>query len=401
MEKSTVFSTADTLQQYRISPVAACSPLNVFSETYSGIDKVKRVRSVSVPNFWQLCRMGKFLPINHFLVETETETFKESSYADWEVRLKSNNACVRRGQGKVVIPSNYLEVPPVDTSILDVVATSALSRVQEAEWDVLTFLSELRSTVDTVRSGWRGIKDILFRNAEVVARLKRASAAERWNRFAQLWLEARYGWRPIMYDVHSAIGAYNSTLEDGTLISERASQTDSDSVADYYETVYDENTTAQFTRTMEYRRTYRAVAYLEVSIAGAKIYGANPLVTAWELTPWSFVADWFINVGDSINALSALASGRVKGVCVSVRESSTREIGRNIDWHDSTTRKVVGNHLQGCLNTLEVERYERFPYVGAPIPQVDINLNLPKLVDLAALVFGDVKQLRRRIAQRR
>lgn len=52
--------------------------------------------------------------------------------------------------------------------------------------------------------------------------------------------------------------------------------------------------------------------------------GLNPLTTAWELTTLSFVADWFINFGDYLNAVSgtwASMASQLAG-CTSVRHNT-------------------------------------------------------------------------------
>lgn len=54
-------------------------------------------------------------------------------------------------------------------------------------------------------------------------------------------------------------------------------------------------------------KTGAIVSYTSPNVALAQQMGlANPLAIAWELVPFSFVVDWFTNVGDCLGALSDL-----------------------------------------------------------------------------------------------
>jgi hypothetical protein len=44
---------------------------------------------------------------------------------------------------------------------------------------------------------------------------------------------------------------------------------------------------------------------------------SNPALVAWELVPFSFVADWFVPVGDWLKQLDALLGLTVEGTCTS------------------------------------------------------------------------------------
>lgn len=51
--------------------------------------------------------------------------------------------------------------------------------------------------------------------------------------------------------------------------------------------------------------------------------GFNPLVTLWELIPYSFVVDWFVNVGDYIARRSCSSWARKQWACLSQRNQYT------------------------------------------------------------------------------
>jgi hypothetical protein len=79
------------------------------------------------------------------------------------------------------------------------------------------------------------------------------------------------------------------------------------------------------TRFAVYKRTTRVKIYLEVvnpNLHTIQQMGlTNPLVVAWELIPFSFVADWFIQVGDYLTALTALQGLTVRKALHSRRDS--------------------------------------------------------------------------------
>lgn len=50
----------------------------------------------------------------------------------------------------------------------------------------------------------------------------------------------------------------------------------------------------------------------------------NPFKTAWELIPLSFVADWFVNIGDYITAKAGIDLSSTLGMCTAVKRSLTR-----------------------------------------------------------------------------
>jgi hypothetical protein len=50
-------------------------------------------------------------------------------------------------------------------------------------------------------------------------------------------------------------------------------------------------------------------------------------VTVWELVPWSFVVDWFVNVGDWIQAVTPNPSVTVKGSWTTTIVRTRDEVG--------------------------------------------------------------------------
>nr|UUW21399.1 MAG: maturation protein [Sanya fiers-like virus 47] len=114
-------------------------------------------------------------------------------------------------------------------------------------------------------------------------------------------LQYNFGISPLMSDVHEAAAALLSRLQLGTYryVEARQSQTryhkhaGAEGVEGYSEVVLKAKARAR------YRVDYKLLADL-------KSYGiTNPAATLWEITPWSFVVDWVIGVGDFLDQLDA------------------------------------------------------------------------------------------------
>jgi hypothetical protein len=119
------------------------------------------------------------------------------------------------------------------------------------------------------------------------------------------WLEYHFGWEPLIHDIYDAMEVINNPLNDfnshkGKAFSNRAGQGTFDlgSVLKYV------SWTCQY-RVMQggtVRRIDNSVAHT------LDQFGLiNPAVILWELIPFSFVIDWFANVGNVLASYSDFA----------------------------------------------------------------------------------------------
>jgi len=120
------------------------------------------------------------------------------------------------------------------------------------------------------------------------------------------WLELQYGWKPLLQDVY---GAAQALAERG--------------IATHLTRVKSSSTVRLQGRNPGVPMApgnllygYGDISYVKTIRYGCAFYTdtgkelvalglTNPLTIAWELTPYSFVADWFIPIGDWINTLDA------------------------------------------------------------------------------------------------
>jgi len=112
------------------------------------------------------------------------------------------------------------------------------------------------------------------------------------------WLELQYGWLPLLSDVHEsslAFSALANRARETTFKVQGKTSGKPYSVGYGYTRSYSE----------EIQKTYR-VLLLENMSASRSLGLVDPLSVAWELVPFSFVADWFIPIGTYLEALSVI-----------------------------------------------------------------------------------------------
>lgn len=116
---------------------------------------------------------------------------------------------------------------------------------------------------------------------------------------ADLWLEFWFGWKPLLSDIFNGLEA----LEDPwprIHVKGRGSSTPI-AFTDNYPPVGD---SAGKAGTVKKTVTIGCDVWIENSgTRTLEQFGlANPLVVAWDLIPWSFVFDWWTNVGQVLSA---------------------------------------------------------------------------------------------------
>lgn len=271
----------------------------------------------------------------------------------------------------------------------------ALSRAQSDCYDALTFAAEFRKTVEgvvTLRSRAMTIFERFNERVRATGRKKRFRGLEASQILAEIWLELRYMWRPLVYDMMSAqeaISRLAAGIEDplqrayatreGSASSSAAYQTGQVRLAGTIGSVAGLNLAV--THTVNVDVTVHAAVGLQVTTR--EITMVDPFVTGWELVPFSFVLDWFVSIGDLLTAFSPFATGQLQYASLATRTTTT---------YRSNFKIVPSSKFQHDSGTSElltivkiVEKYERVKATPKPTLAFDVNLNVAKLIDLVAL----------------
>lgn len=270
----------------------------------------------------------------------------------------------------------------------DYLIQQAAASIADQGWDVLTFTAELGKT----RTLFSKVA-VKLGNLRKLFRPRRAR--ELYNDYLQaykLWLEGRYGWRTLIYDLddlYEAVNRIGKVMPDRqsrSLVGPRIANED---ITNYPEDVANWMFTFDVTDTEVYE--VEKVGRVAGDIKFDSLQ-TNLLVTGWELVPFSFVADWVISIGKAISAASFIANAT----------DHTSSIGYKVTRNFTQVKEVVPKPGDGTW-TFEGSGYIQWMYessmvirVPKPIPvvpQFRLNIDGMKIIDLIALIHQSVPRI--------
>jgi hypothetical protein len=241
----------------------------------------------------------------------------------------------------------------------------AAAAISSAGFDALTFLVELKQ-----------LRRMLSGVGEKLESLTRGKSP---GQIHNLWLEGRYGWRTLRYDIDDFVEVLSETNDGRKRWRASKGLEYSGSTSSYSETT---SSGIIGGHSSDYSWTVNARGTVIGDIA-VPDFQFNPLVTAWEVTRLSFVLDWLLNVGQALEATTflLLAKGHVSGGGFQADidlERSSQLVG--------TTGDTVCHGFQAKANAF-VTLVKRDPVDIGRLPHLKLRLDEWKVVDLLSLVL--------------
>lgn len=258
------------------------------------------------------------------------------------------------------------------------------------------FLGELRETLQMIRNPARSLRRKIGDYLGALKKRRRGSPVTKKKVLADLWLEHSFGWLPLLHDLDAARNFHQKRVAilekefvplQGSSVVETVTDT-----ATAYSTGFRVVAGRLLTRNRSFARYLGACVS---TASGTKVVtmsalGLSPRAfapTLWELLPWSFVVDYFTNVGDVITAWSNQNAGLAWCCLTTRRTRQAASYGVRNGATNGAYAKIYLDTFIGGHSEASNSRVDRAPSSYVPVPS--IHFEMPgfgkKWLNLAAL----------------
>jgi hypothetical protein len=229
--------------------------------------------------------------------------------------------------------SGFLASSPDFDGIVDPAKSKCLSKARDMKVNAAVSLGEGRQTVRMIRdiaqklgNAYSAFRKGNFKRAAKVLNIKKPVGEA-----ANHWLAYNYGWSPLLSDVkglaelaaqHLALGGRGPRLKvtSRNRVSNAVSAYGALGQGSYFLNV-DYHLDGDWTYEGHAGLLLQLVS-TEAALAAQLGFGAtDPALLAWELTPFSFVFDWFIDVGQWLESASSLQGWTVLSGYASLKQT--------------------------------------------------------------------------------
>ena len=193
--------------------------------------------------------------------------------------------------------------------------------------------------------------------------------------FGNNFLEFHFGWEPLVKDIYASVELLQSPMDHLVARGRKSMrQTRFDNVK------LDFGPTERHDYLGSHVNVVECVCQAEIKVTNPNLYLANrlgltnPAAVAWELVPFSFVVDWFVNVSDFVNQWSEFHGVTLVNPFNSTMVTAFCSGSRNV-WYP-----VPGSTLYSAFQVQS--RRAHFKRVLG-IPAVTLKIRAPKPLSVA------------------
>jgi hypothetical protein len=181
-----------------------------------------------------------------------------------------------------------------------------LTKIKGHEFNLGVETGQLRQTTGLLTSnlGKLGRAALALRRGDFSTAARQLGSSPRSTRLKSRdvsgrWLELQYGWLPLLSSSYEAMKAYEAITSGPRTHVYRTSAVE--------ERLYNLSTSANYSARTKVKvgRKLQYEMYEELTVS-RQLGLEDPLSIVWELTPWSFVIDWFLPFGSYLSNLNQI-----------------------------------------------------------------------------------------------
>ena len=378
------------------------SPTHISGSRSRAVTQLREISDTVTPGYFSILKSGSALPVNEMRLVKKDFFLLQSRPFTWLIEPMSGSPSDpwtnHSSTAGLVYPHVFDGYGHLSTGASsEALPTKVHAKLNASAMDVGTFAAEFGKTVRLI-TGFR--KRVIKLLESMVKQINLRSLGGTFRTFidalATLWLEFRYGWRILAYDMQAIeesaaklgnltsdlVRTSESSIEQATTRYDRTAISGAVTCSGYEDlgiTLY-----ADGFRTTKEKYKVSAGSFATFT---SQIGYIDPLSTAWELIPFSFIIDWFVNVGDVLKSASPFITQDV------VYASVSRH--RRTDIVVSFTPKFIAappNHqainIDGRTEfLLALEHKERDPISLNTSLSTQFNVDAPKTADVMAILW--------------
>lgn len=243
----------------------------------------------------------------------------------------------------------------------------AAAKIYSRGWDTGTFLAEIAKA----RKMFLNLVQRTYRS------IKRGDAAD-------IWLQDRYGLRLALYDIADVVDVINGLgKQSRRLFTDRVGYSMTETYTQNVNGLGLNHPQLKVVDVIEYGVRGSVAAVIE-----PPKFQFNPVITAWEVIPWSFVIDWMVDVGRFLEALMFVTFAQDHTACYGYKVKATRTVETVGSYFASGYSGSI-SFSSKCESTLT----ERVPTSIPLHPLVETQpLSAYKVMDLLYLIMGVLRR---------
>lgn len=297
-------------------------------------------------------------------------------------------------------------VTPTFAPTKDIVST-AKAMATSRSYDIINrMLSELQGQVflGELRETIKLLKNPLAQSKKLWDAFYYKGKGKVGDELAALWLQYQFGMRPLLSDVDSIMQLVNDTVEKTSRKTFRAyGQADDTAVTSYYGTfdVYG------WYQRRENHKIWKAQYVIRFAVSQEYLDMANEVktnwrsqfdqvsaipMTAWELVPFSFLLDYFVNVSDIIQAAVTSTSGVTYWSNCLIKTAIDRQIGST---DGVKSGRVINSNIPRVVTSTRRWVDRDGSALGIPSVQFSLPGSNIRYLNIAALATVLTAEMRR------